>query len=178
MGLDVTAYRKITKIDCVFNADEEPIDPVTREPLEFDYARACVNPDYPARADEIEHKALYRYEEGDGFWSGGYGRYNQWRDDLAKMAGWPQGKYEQYGQSWNSYAASAWQATEGPFWELINFSDCEGVIGPVTSAKLAKDFADYQEKAEALQAPGFLERYNEWRQCFEMAADGGMVRFH
>lgn len=178
MGLDVSAYRKISKVDCVFDAGGEPLDRETGEPLDGDFTKADVNYDYPARADQIENKAVYTYEDSKAFWSGGYGRYNKWRDELAKMAGWPQGKYEQYGQSWDSHAASAWQATEGPFWELINFSDCDGVIGPVTSSKLAKDFAEYQAKAEALQDAGFLERYNEWRQCFEMAADAGMVRFH
>ena len=46
-------------------------------------------------------------------------------------------------------ADDAWERTDGPFWELINFSDCEGVIGPKTSAKLAGDFAAFQEKADA-----------------------------
>ena len=39
-----------------------------------------------------------------------------------------------------------------PFVELINFSDCEGVIGPEVAAKLAKDFADYEFSASAFAA--------------------------
>jgi hypothetical protein len=34
MGLDITAYEKITQIDCLFNADEEPVDKTTGEPLD------------------------------------------------------------------------------------------------------------------------------------------------
>ena len=69
-----------------------------------------------------------------------------------------------------------------PFVELINFSDCEGVIGPKVAAKLAKDFADYEDRASAFAAKFkddfFLALYREWRRAFEWAADGGMVHFN
>ena len=63
-----------------------------------------------------------------------------------------------------------------PFYELINFSDCEGFIGPKTSAKLAKDFAAWQEKAG--ERGWFSEKYAQWRAAFELAANGGVVQFH
>ena len=68
-----------------------------------------------------------------------------------------------------------------PFVELIDFSDCEGVIGPKVAAKLAKDFADYEFMASAFAAESnddfFLALYREWRRAFEWAADGGMIYF-
>ncbi len=76
MGLDATAYRQIRKIDCVFDDSGEPIDPVTREPIECDYLRIYVNPDFPGRADDLEDRAVYGYEDADEAFSGGYGRYN------------------------------------------------------------------------------------------------------
>jgi hypothetical protein len=40
-------------------------------------------------------------------------------------------------------AEQVWAARpEGPFVELIDFADNEGMIGPRAAAKLAKDFAD------------------------------------
>ncbi len=177
MGLDISAYRQLRKVDCVFDADGEPIDPVSREPI--DYAmRAYVNNDFPGREEGIEDRAIYVSEhEGHSFRAGSYGWYNRWRDELAQLAGYQQGSYEQYDRNWDSYAATVWQGAIGPFSELINFSDCEGVIGPVVSAKLAKDFAAFDERAAAVGGQ-FYEKYQEWRKAFDMAADGGAVSFH
>lgn len=176
MGLDITAHRKMQKIDCVFDADGEPIDLTTREGVEYD-SRPYVNPDFPGRQGRIEDRAVYKSDEDFRFRAGSYSGYNCWRDDLAKMAGWPLGSYEQYGREWSSHAASAWAASEGPFLELIWFSDCEGVIGAEVSAKLAKDFAEYQSKADAHPEEYFRAKYAEWRKAFEMASDDGAVIF-
>ena len=40
-----------------------------------------------------------------------------------------------------------------PFVELLNFSDCEGFIGPKTSAKLHADFLEWDEKAKVNSNP-------------------------
>jgi hypothetical protein len=176
MGLDISAYRGIDKVDCVFDEDGDPIDPVTREYVEYD-VRAYVNPDFPGRADGIEDKAIYKATESMGIACGAYSRYNRWRNELAQMAGYPLRSYEQYGHAYQSHAEGAFTATEGPFWELICFSDCDGTIGPIASAKLAKDFAEWAERAKAVGGY-FYDQYQQWRAAFEMAADNGMVRFH
>jgi hypothetical protein len=177
MGLDVSAYRKITKIDVVFDAGGEPIDPVTRKPVDYDM-QAYLNPDFPGRADEIEDRAVYRAEDSIGLRSIGYGGHNAWRNELARIAGYPLGQYEQYGKMWDSYCVECWNGAKGPFSELINFSDCEGVIGAAVAAKLAKDFAEFEEAAGRSEMPHFKAKYDEWRKAFEMAADGGAVKFH
>ena len=46
-------------------------------------------------------------------------------------------------------AQSMWDSADGgdyglPFMELINFSDAEGIIGPVASKKLYYDFRKYE----------------------------------
>jgi peptidoglycan/xylan/chitin deacetylase (PgdA/CDA1 family) len=177
MGLDITAYRQIAKIDAVFDEGGDPIDPVTREALDCDF-QAYLNPDFPGRADEITDRGVYTAEDSMRGWSGGYGRYNNWRDQLAQMAGYPATEHEQYGIIKWRHDAGAWAANSGPFWEMINFSDCEGVIGASVSAKLAKDFADFQGAVDLHEDECFREKYAEWREVFEMAADGGAVRFH
>ncbi|MBU9468625.1 hypothetical protein LGM75_24725 [Burkholderia multivorans] len=178
MGLDATAYRQIKKIDCVFDEGGEPIDPNTREPIECDYLRAYINPDFPGRADDLEDRAIYSYEDADEAFSGGYGRYSMWREMLAKLAGYQPIFVDRFGTGRTElrHDEAAWRATSGPFWELICFSDCEGVIGAAVSAKLAQDFAQFDEQAKADES--FYAIYSKWRAAFEMAAQNGCVQFH
>lgn len=177
MGLDVTAYSKIQKIDAVFDQDGAPIDPQTRKPID-DAVQLRANDDFPERAADIEDGGIYSFGSLTHVAAGAYSYYNSWRDELAKLAGWPLGSYEKYGKQWPSYAASAWEASSGPFWELLLFSDCEGTIGTAACAKLAKDFAEYQAKADAHENELFRRKYTEWRGAFDLAADGGAVRLH
>jgi hypothetical protein len=140
--------------------------------------QAYINSDFPGRADDIEDRAVYKAQDSFGFRAGGYSGFNAWRNELAKMAGYPLGQYEQYGKLWDSYCVACWEGAKGPFSELINFSDCEGIIGSAVAAKLAKDFAEFQAAAEKVEMPHFIIKYTEWRKAFEMAADAGAVRFH
>ncbi len=169
MGLDITAYSGITKLNAHMNDDGEAVDNQTGKTLDWSaYCSPYVNPDFPEHAKSLEVSGVYGFEESFGFRAGSYGGYNQWRDALARMAGYAGG------------AQGAWDSDSGPFWELINFSDCEGSIDAPVCAKLAADFASFQTKADAYAASNtyFLELYASWRQAFEMAAKGGMVDFH
>jgi len=177
MGLDITAYRKLTKLDVLFNEDGEPVDPATREPIE-NYFKVNSNPDFPGREEGLIDRAAYSYEEVDSVFSRSYGGYGRWREVLAKLAGYPATAYVRHGQTDMLHAAACWEGATGPFSELINFSDCEGVIGPVVSAKLAKDFAEFDERAKAITDDYFYEGYCEMRRGAEMAADGGALSFH
>lgn len=181
MGLDATWYRGLKKRDdVIFDGDGEPTNVDS-------FVRPYVNDDFPLSAKGVEHRAIYEYvANGDAF-SGAYSAYNRWRDWLAKLAGYPESEYEQFDKKWKSYAASAWNGLvdeTAPFYYLVNFSDCEGVIGPAACAKLAKDFAEWDGRAQAAQDMGILrglgyyEVYLKWRHAFEQAADGGCVTFH
>lgn len=178
MGLDITAYSNLKKVDIVFNQDGEPIDPVTRKIFEGDYFQPRGNGYFDDRADGIDFTSVYLYDKFIGFRAGSYGYYNRWREELAKLSGWPLSSYEEYGKMWPSYAASTWDANSGPFCELIHFSDCEGAIGAITSAKLARDFEKFQEAANAHEDECFSKKYREWRAAFELAANNGAVSFH
>jgi len=157
MGLDITAYRQLVL------AENQSADDV-------DELKFYENSSFPGRAEGLNLDALYKREpdKSFGFRAGSYGRYNKWRDQLSLMA---------HGIT----AAEFWKLDDQPsaFRELIDFSDCEGVIGPVVAAKLAEDFAEYQPKADAYGDDHYWrEKYAEWRKAFEMAADGGAVDFH
>lgn len=158
MGLDITYHRSVTFL--------RPKD----EDGEYDWRGGedalYVNPDFVERADGLE-TGIYRVEGGGGFRAGGYGGYNEWRRQLAEQIG-------------GYTPESAWGGHGGastPFVELVNFSDCEGVIGPITSAKLARDFAAHRAKADEIGG-WFAEQYGNWQTAFEAAADGGVVIFH
>lgn len=170
MGLDITAYRKLSKVDNpALDADGDP----TEETMDTCF---CISP-YTlewsnnfgrAQADGLT-AGVYDYEDTCGFRAGSYSGYGEWRRELAKLVG-----HMDIKELWE-------KLSPGPFIELINFADNEGVIGPIASAKLAKDFADFKDRAEKhpdADAPWFFELYCEWQKAFEMAADGGAVDFH
>ncbi len=163
MGLDITAYRRLAPApDAELDSDGCPKD-------WKHYVRLRSNSDFPAQAEGITENVVLGFAESVGFRAGSYSDYNAWRDRLADLAGYGSAK-----ACWSSGA-------EGPFCELINFSDCEGVIGPKVAAKLAKDFADWDERARDYFGGfdgWFIEQYERWRKAFEMAADGGAVDFH
>lgn len=170
MGLDITAYSKIKLETKGLDEDGELID--------WDnHFKACINPDFPGRADDMEDGQAYSYEEDFAFRAGSYGGYNGWREELAKMAGYTAIPYERYGQSELRHDAAAWEATEGPFWELITFSDCEGMLGATVCKKLLADFDQFASEADK-DASYFKESYRDWYKAVKLAANGGCIRFH
>jgi len=164
MGLDITAASKLELIP------DAPVD--------LDAFHVGSNPDeFADRADGLK-PGLYRSHAELNFRAGSYSGYNAWREQLAELAGYPKRMhFSGHKPPEALHAAGAWETTSGPFWELINFSDCEGVIGPKTSVKLAKDFADHQAKADAHPDEWFRDLYAMWRRAFELASDAGAVDF-
>lgn len=166
MGLDVTAYKQIRLADADTVRDDA------------DLLYVLVNPDFPGRADDLKDRAKYDYADSIRGYSGPYSSYNEWRNELAKVAGWPAVEHIDHRGTRKLHAAGAWAANGGPFWELINFADNEGCIGAVVSAKLAKDFAEFQTKADTHWDAWFRQIYAKWRAVFEFATDAGAVEFH
>jgi hypothetical protein len=172
MGLDISAYSKLVEApDAERDEDGEIVD--------YDNIREFYdNPDFPGRIEGIKPKTAYRIgDDGTGFRAGSYGGYNNWRNELAQMAGYELTEYQSHHGKSEGYDAGAWAAGSGPFFEHIQFSDCDGTIGPVVSAKLAKDYADHAAKAEQVGGR-FWDLYQEWQQAFTLAADNGAVVFH
>lgn len=164
MGLDVTAYEKLGERIEVADGDDEPDLPYDQ------FTRVYINPDFPGRAPELETGWYLTSGKRIRLCAGGYMAYNYWRSELARMIG-------------TTDRAIFRDPKPLPFVEMINFSDCEGTIGSGVSAKLAADFATWQDRAERhVPANGatawFLGKYNEWRAAYELAANGGCVRFH
>lgn len=180
MGLDITAYRGLKKLeDCVFNSEGYPIDRQTEEEI---YAfRPYDNTDFPGRIGSLEGRAFYSYEEYQDVFSRSYGSYNRWRDDLAKLAGYPVGGITIFGVFEKRHTSSVWNGdiTEGPFYELINFADNEGTLGPEVCAKLLRDFQNFDSRAASFEASDkwFYQHYTDFLRGLELAADRGAIKF-
>lgn len=168
MGLDVTAYSNCAPQKLSGNS-EYPSDEAYEKGLA--YIHAC-NP-WRERMDGLESGA-YSYDTKHSFSAGSYSGYNAWREYLAALIG------RRPEELW--YAENP----EGPFAELISFSDCEGVIGPKTSAKLLVDFVEFDARAREFAAEKlrdghpewFVRVYDDFKKAFSLAADGGFVLFH
>ena len=102
-----------------------------------------------------------------------YGRYNVWREHLSRSV---------LGATPHEVWADPDAYADRPFFELINFADNEGTIGPVSAGDLLADFADGKNRdLYLIGVPEGAETrwgriYDAWTGL-ELAADGGMVAF-
>lgn len=186
MGLDVSYYSKLKK--CQKKEDEDEYYEVDTE--------------YNNEAHQYQLgslKGVYKvteYSISGHIACGSYGGYNRWRNELSIMAGYDSAK-----NVWQDNNFSPWlpyinlryrklKKLKGetvinnqsikPFYELINFSDCEGVIGPEISKKLYDDFIEFDQKAKDYDNNDdyFYRKYQEWKEAFRIASKGGAVTFH
>ena len=152
MGLDITAYSKVTPLD----DDSDAYD-----------VRLIDNTAFPGRAAPFKN-GMYDCRDTLDVFHKSYGTYNEWRDWLAKIAGY-------HG------ARDMWVIKEPgqpiPFWEIINFSDCEGTIGTVACKKMLKDFEDYDQKARSAEESWLYDTYVDIHEGLKLAANGGCLKF-
>lgn len=112
-----------------------------------------------------------------GFRAGSYGGYNQWREALSLAA-------------LGVAPELVWQHPDDyrdkPFYELVNFADNEGTIGPEAAQDLYQDFVDQESKILAFWADNFdqntrewfEQKYDDWIKAFDLARGTGLVAFH
>ena len=200
MGLGVVAYAKLEKVtderaervrsaECVYEAcDEEDL-------LHFLVQEEA----FPGRERPLEKGEFYETGEGSRHMrAGSYSGYGEWRRQLAALVG-----IDDIEDFWRRVGEQVERGEEPnvPFWKLLHFSDCEGVIGAEACGELAAQFAEWRgralEHARArfreecpisdeefseegrgwTRAEHFWAKYREWQQMFEFAADGGAVQF-
>lgn len=164
MGLDIRVYQNLSKVTEPFRGELNRL--IVNNPTEFQ-----------ARAMPLESQATYEGGCVLTFSAGPYSTYNRWREKLAEIVGYQPVMYDDgRGSKRMRCDAGAWAATKGPFWEVINFSDCEGVLGPEACRKLAKDFADYSKIAE-LESREFTDLYVLFAEAVTLASHQGAVKF-
>lgn len=176
MSLDISAYTGIMKLDAILDENGKAINAKSGEAVESNWFTAWLNPEFPGRADDIVDGAVYSYTNGTGF-RVGYAGHFWWRNSLAEIADYPEGGLMNFNRVETCYFGGAIAAGSGPFYELINFSDSEGIIGTDVSKKLAADFAKFDKQAASVGGP-FYETYLKWTEAFKMASNQGCVRFH
>jgi hypothetical protein len=166
VGLDITAYETVERIGDEFDPEKE--DEYYDAGKEY-FSLYLAHESFADHADDITPGAFTSNDEAMGFRAGSYGGYNHWREWLSERA---------LGVSPEQVWHNLDKYRDKPFFELIHFSDCEGFIGPKTSAKLAKDFAEHAEQIKEEQDEYNCAKYDLWQSAFELAADTGVVKFH
>lgn len=163
MGLDVSAFSRLRAApEAKLDRDGYPKD-IRRywllRPALLDHTEK----DWPGKTAGLV-PGVFAFEDSTVFRAGSYSGYGEWREKLARFAGAPT-------------AEAVWDGrVDVPFRELINFTDCDGVIGPVVSAKLAEEFAEYAERAA--KVPTIISLYRAFHKAFDLARHGGAVHFH
>ncbi len=137
-----------------------------------------------------EHVARHQYSEGwyeptletkgHHFRAGSYGGYNQFRGHLcAAIHGV---ECEEFWTN-DKYKGTA-------FYELIDFSDCEGIIGVEESKKLHAEFVSHrdtfknyiesklrEDEIDTLAYSHCMEKYDEWTLAFKISSQNGALLF-
>jgi hypothetical protein len=167
MGLDITAYSNIKFVHQLPECKDE-----TGYDDHFRLYYAGKN--FISAGDGLK-EGCYCCEGGSfGFRAGSYSNYNDWRGELSKcmLEVSPEVIWKK---------PEEWRGE--PFVELVNFSDCDGFIGPKTSDKLFIDFNNNLEKflnwtIGRTESDWFIQKYKDWMRAFKIASNGGAVKFH
>jgi hypothetical protein len=187
MGLDITAYSNIKRADDQTREDDDAI-------------RLWKHRDFPDHLgiDEGVYETTPETRTHK-FGAGPYSAYNRFRNKLAQCT---------LGVTSDSVWEDELSYASKPFYNLINFSDCDGTIGPDMSADLYQDFVENRERfirnlrqeidftketdnplslepefildlnLEESDIEYYIEQYDELTRAFELAKDNGIVDFH
>jgi hypothetical protein len=169
-GLDIAVYEKLTPVPAPqLDKNGEPVglNLVKLSPVEF-----------PERFAGLAAGKVYHYAQSFSFRAGSYSGYGYWRNELAKLAGYHSVPFKSFnGKTEMRYDAAVWEIKKGPFWELIDFSDAEGTIGPVVCKRVYQDFLQYQAAAAKHPDEYFRASYDDWMKAFAMCANEGAIVF-
>lgn len=164
MGLDITAFSRI----------EDTGIPVERfEWEELDVPHVYVNNHGPFHRSGggLTNHHLYRAtgeSHSTSFRAGSYSGYNYWRSGLAVFA--------------TGHTVESYWGAEGdidlPFYELINFTDCDGAIGWEAAADLLIDFNNHYDAYAEVHSERETHLYELWTEACEVASDNGLIWFH
>lgn len=168
MGLDIAAYKGIKflyPIDLdLFDGWDRPKGEVAIAPVHFRERMGSLK------------DGVYSYAEVNTDRIGSYGYYNVFRNALSELA-------------LEAPADTVWanrkEYEDQPFFELINFSDAEGILGPEVCMELHADFESWDSDADSrwwdeLDSHlynDFIETYRQLASAVCFAAGDGFVSF-
>ena len=163
MGLDIIAYSNLKKNEYLSAISDEEKEELDVGCLIMSPVLTGIDEAFPGRAEPLKYN-------GDVYDCENY--------ELINI-----GSYSTYG--WFRRALETFSEDCDYFNELIDFSDCEGVIGSVISKKLYKDFSSNQkpfeqwvnQKYSVVDGMWLLQIYYKFESAFGIAKDGGAVEF-
>jgi hypothetical protein len=181
MGLDVRAFKNVKLVS----------DPRVSE---ADDLTRVNHGAFVEQCGDLEDGGYYDCEQEGWFCRMGYGHYGRFRNELAKLGGWPEFKVMMPGYNDPDYENKSYyhrypnvaaiynsdgDEVNGPFVEVICFSDCGGFICADFCKKLFQDFVDHQEVANELfkDNPDYLDMYNGLRAAFKFGSNNGFVQY-
>lgn len=188
MGLDITAYSHLRHLgkhqippddeDYCYDNDHVTAFAYASFPLSF---RGLEGADEAANSawgrDFIGGHCYVPTEKTEtlGFHAGSYSDYSYYRNLLSSVfislsRNMTKLEHEDY---WETLE----KQTHAPFYELINFADNEGCIGPVAAEKLYQDHVNGRSQFLAAH-PDYIYMYDEWTEAFDLARHDGLVKFH
>lgn len=178
MGLDIRA------ISGIVTKETDPIAYDFHVLLDAETDKFYISPDFPDHTKEFgvasESVEYIKSDESEeyNFRAGSYSTYNKFRNLMCLAI-----NEVRVETAWdNSYEYS-----KKPLWSLLNFSDCEGAIDSITSAKILKDLQAYKDKFSNyikndtdigdLDTEYYIDSYDNLIKCFELGANSGIVIF-
>ncbi len=183
MGLDISYYKIGNKVEV-----DENIEAWSDEFYEeYGHDLIWLYSNYEMeQSDDLD--GFYRSERLGGFRAGSYSGYSNYRDTLRRLSIVAMAENKELAEKYKD---------EYPFELQLNFSDCEGFIGPFSSVTLRDQYrefhgpivkdiikmAKYGVKPEIYKSISreeleyFAELYMEWKTAFEETSNVGVVYY-
>jgi hypothetical protein len=156
MGLDVRVYGNISLV----NEDEH-----------WNFHAMVGTPEWDFKIKNLVKGGYYK---GDVIFTGvgySYSGHSNFREDLIRLIG---------REDLLADGEINWEILPDdiPFYDFINFSDCEGCLDWEISKKIYYNFITYNEKAKELDVNNFYNRYLKWFETFRITSEqNGVVVF-
>lgn len=162
MGLDVAVYGNVR----IAETEDEIED--------YDFYTYQATPEWYYKCKALTLETKYMGEHLTSLRSG-YGGHMWFRMELLKLIG-REDLIDGHNIKWEELVADN---SDVDFFELINFSDCEGCLDSDTSKVILKNFKKYEDKVKEMdKEERFPQLYEEWLEVFtEGAKDGSVVIF-
>lgn len=162
MGLDIVAYSHVKST---------PPHDVSYETCQEHIRAYVLSPDMSLSFLGLTEDTCYQPTDDSeriSFRAGSYSGYGDWRAVLAQIVGQNIADYWQ---------GSVVEKSNLPFFELLNFADNEGTIGPIAARNLLDDFHTWDDKAREQMDEWYYERYVSWTEACNLAKDDGLILF-
>jgi hypothetical protein len=180
MGLDIYAYSNV-KLDKETSKKLEDCDDQECDSIIGKNRVAYINPDFPKHTKDLESTgwtlrsaftSTGEHKPEISMSCGGYGVLRAMICE-AVLGIKPKALWEIIYADQENY-----NHDENPLTYLINFSDCEGTIGPSVSKKIYKSLIENEEKISSFITDSwYKERFIELVEVFRVGSLDGIVTF-